>query len=219
MSKQPAIPGWVAWAAIPVVALVVVLGIWITGGVVTNDEQVAKGLTALWLLAAGFVALFVSWRYRGMALPVLGTFVLVGGGLGGFLLYTSNVDKVVDEDVLVAEPLARTADPDPESVSTQVGVGNFVDGEHPTSGVATLIDTDSGGRVLTLTKFVTDPGPDLRVYIVPAGRDGVSGGVDLGALSGNRGDQQYNVPPSAPSGQVVIWCRAFSVNFGTAQLA
>jgi|GEM_PF-502861 len=233
------------WAAVPLVAVVVAAGVWITGGVVTDDETIAKGLTAVWLLAAGLVALFVAWRYRSLALPVLGTFAVVAGALGGFLLYTSSVDKVVNEDVLVAEPLSPTSEPtttrsgtpkpkasepqasEPTSepsaearpANVQVGAGNFVDGEHPTSGVATLIDSANGARVLTLTNFATDPGPDLRVYLVPAGQAGVSGGVDIGALKGNKGDQQYDVPQSAPKAQVVIWCRAFSVNFGTAQLA
>jgi len=229
MPTEPNPPRWLQWAAIPVVASVVVGGIWVTGGLVTNDETIAKGLTAAWLVVAGLIALALAWRYRALALPVLGTFVVVAGALGGFLLYSSNVDKVVDEDVLVAERLSPiseppsaegTSEPSPDAQQTnvQIGAGDFVDGEHPTSGVATLIKTASGGKVLTLTKFATDPGPDLRVYLVPSGRAGVSGGVDIGALKGNKGDQQYDVPSSAPSGQVVIWCRAFSVSFGSAQL-
>lgn len=42
----------------------------------------------------------------------------------------------------------------------------------------------------------------------------------LGALKGNRGAQQYEVPPgTARAGHtVVIWCRAFSATFGSARL-
>ena len=43
-----------------------------------------------------------------------------------------------------------------------------------------------GTRYLTLTRFSTSPGPDLRVRL--------GSGADLGALKGNRGDQQYRVP-------------------------
>lgn len=37
-------------------------------------------------------------------------------------------------------------------------------------------------------------------------------------LQGNRGNQQYVVPDGAAAGAVVIWCRAFTVAFGTASL-
>ena len=51
--------------------------------------------------------------------------------------------------------------------------------------------------------------------------DGEAGDhLDLGALKGNRGNQQYELPTGFdPSGQsVVIWCRAFSVAFAAAHL-
>jgi electron transfer DM13 len=44
--------------------------------------------------------------------------------------------------------------------------------------------------------------------------------VDLGALKGNRGDQQYRLPRGTGlrGRAVVIWCRAFSARFGSAVL-
>ena len=100
-----------------------------------------------------------------------------------------------------------------------LATGDFRDGAHPTEGVATFLQQPDGSRVLTLTRFDTDPGPDLRVYLVPGNGSSVKGAVDLGALKGNKGDQQYDVPRDAPEGAVVIWCRAFSVAFGSARLA
>jgi len=97
--------------------------------------------------------------------------------------------------------------------------GRFRDGAHPTSGRAALIERPDGARVVTLTRFDTDPGPDLRVYVVAGDGSSVEGAVDLGALKGNKGDQQYDVPPHAPDGAVVIWCRAFTVAFGAAKLS
>ena len=49
---------------------------------------------------------------------------------------------------------------------------------------------------------------------------GASDAVDLGALKGNRGDQQYRIPSgvSLRGRAVVIWCRAFSARFGSAAL-
>ena len=44
--------------------------------------------------------------------------------------------------------------------------------------------------------------------------------IDLGALKGNRGDQQYRIPDGVrlAGHTVVIWCRAFSAPFGKATL-
>jgi hypothetical protein len=60
------------------------------------------------------------------------------------------------------------------------------------------------------------------VRIVPGDSSdgGRSGNVDLGALKGNRGDQQYAIPRRADvaGATVVIWCRAFSASFGSARL-
>jgi hypothetical protein len=74
--------------------------------------------------------------------------------------------------------------------------------------------------VLTLTGFTTDPGPDLRVIVTPD-RKGTNydDAADLGELKGNKGDQEYVVPEGTRTGAVVIWCRAFSVAFGTAPLS
>jgi hypothetical protein len=79
-----------------------------------------------------------------------------------------------------------------------------------------------GRRYLTLTSFATSAGPDLRVRLVPGDTldGGAPGAVDLGALKGNKGDQQYRLPAgTAVRGHsVVIWCRAFSAPFGGARL-
>jgi hypothetical protein len=44
--------------------------------------------------------------------------------------------------------------------------------------------------------------------------------IDVGALKGNRGDQQYELPRHAAlAGRTVVtWCRAFSAPFGSAPL-
>ena len=215
------------WLWLPAVLVIVAVGVWITGGVITNDESVAKVLTGLWFALAGLAVLVLAWVRRGAAVPAIIGYSVAAVGIGGFLLYTSTVDQVVDEDVVVAAPEESatpnpTEDEQPEDANILVSKGRFVDGEHPTSGVASVIDT-AKGTVVTLTSFETDPGPDLRVYFVPSGTD-VEAGEDLGALKGNKGDQQYDVPGSLSTGDlergsVVIWCRAFSVAFGSADLA
>jgi Electron transfer DM13 len=79
-------------------------------------------------------------------------------------------------------------------------------------------------RVLTLTRFETDNGPTCASTPRTAdARQGSAGEnpVDLGALQGNVGDPQYEVPRGVDLDRltkVVIWCRAFSAGFGAASL-
>lgn len=219
MSKLLAVIGTVA---------AVVLGVWVTGAVLTQDATVAMVLTGGWFALAGGLALLVAWRRRPLAWPVVGAWLVTSTVVGGYLLLTSTVDQVADEDVLAApsatasrsEPdMVRTGDPSASGAGPRLlAAGRFRDGAHPTDGRASLIEVADGSRVLTLTEFATDPGPDLRVYLVPGDGFSVSGALDLGRLHGNKGDQQYDVPAGAPDGAVVIWCRAFSVAFGSASL-
>jgi hypothetical protein len=223
---------------VPAAVAVVALGVWVTGGLVTDDEGVARVLTGVWFAVAGAVAVLVSVRWRSLAVPVLAAYAVTAASIGGFLLYTSEVDKVVEEQVVVAGPdegaaptdagsgtggtgaTAPSSAPRPAAVM-RVASGTFVGKAHPTSGTATVLRRPDGSLVLTLTKLDTDPGPDLRVYLVKGNGEKVAGGVDLGALKGNKGTQQYVLPASvgaADAGAVVIWCRAFSVSFGVAAL-
>jgi uncharacterized protein YndB with AHSA1/START domain len=71
----------------------------------------------------------------------------------------------------------------------------------------------------------TIPRPRAEVAAYAADPDNTTswyanGSIDLGALKGNRGDQQYELPRRAAlAGRtVVIWCRAFRAPFGSAPL-
>jgi hypothetical protein len=219
------VPTAVVIAGAPVVVAVVLAGVWVTGGLLTDDETVARRIMGVWFVVAGALAAVVALRWRRLAVPVLAAWFLTSGVAGGFLLVTSTTDRVVDEDVTVVAdpPASRSGDsPTPGGQAagpSAVASGGFTDGAHPTSGTATLVDRPDGTRVLTFTGFATDPGPDLRILLTPdaAGED-VDKAVDLGGLKGNKGDQQYDVPRGSPEGAVVIWCRAFTVAFGTAPL-
>jgi hypothetical protein len=242
-----------------VTVAIVLFGVWLTGAVLTEDAGVAMLLTGGWFAVSGAAALLVARRSRRLAAPVVGAWLITSAAAGGFLLWTSTIDRVVDEQVLSVpggtgsdagqmaagsdddgasggagaagepgatgesgasrEPGESTASGEAATGPILLGDGRFRAAAHPTSGRAALIKDSDGSRVLTLTRFETDPGPDLRVYLVPGDGSSVRGSVDLGALKGNKGNQQYAVPADAPAGAVVIWCRAFSVAFGSATLA
>ena len=210
-------------------ALVVVLGVAATGGLLTEDADLAMVLTGTWLAVVGLAALLVARRRRTYALPVVGAYALTTMVVGGVLLHTSTVDRVVDERVLTAAAPSPQAAEAAEAAGAAeaamavadvrvVATGTFRGQAHPAVGTATVLERADGSRVLTLTGFATDPGPDLRVRLVPRAGADAGQGADLGALKGNRGDQQYDVPRGAAVGAVVVWCRAFSVAFGEAAL-
>jgi hypothetical protein len=224
-ASRRTVPGWAVLLAVPVVAAVVLAGVWVTGAELTEDATTAMVLTGAWFALAGGLALLAGLRWRRLAAAVIGTWLVTSIATGGFLLWTSTADRVVDEDVVAVAPTTGPA-PSPsaaegpqEQPPTLLASGRFRSGAHETAGRARLIDIPDGGRVLTLTGFRTDPGPDLRVYLVPGDGSSTKDAVDLGQLRGNKGDQQYDVPAGAPAGGVVVWCRAFSVAFGSADLS
>jgi hypothetical protein len=223
-------PPWLRLGLVPLVAATVLAGIWVTGGLLTNNFRLSMLFTTLWLGLVGLTSLVVAVRWRPLALPVLGTAFVTAAAAGGYLLYASSVDKVVDEQVAVAKnrpartptTAAEPGEPPAPAANLALASGAFTSGEHETSGEATLITLAEGGRVLTLTSFETSPGPDLRVYLVSGSANDLGEFVDLGSLKGNKGNQQYDVPVSVnvrTHETVVIWCRAFSVAFGSARLA
>jgi hypothetical protein len=88
---------------------------------------------------------------------------------------------------------------------------------HQGSGAATIYDVD-GGPVLRFEDFDVTNGPDLRVNLVLD--DGSM--LDLGALKGNVGNQNYDIPADVDLesvSSVLIYCRAFSVPFAEADFA
>ncbi len=109
----------------------------------------------------------------------------------------------------------------------QLFSGDFKGYAHPTDGTASIYQMD-GKRILRLTNFRTSNGPDVHVYLIaaPDAKDDATvknaAFVDLGILKGNIGDQNYDVPDALNLEKyraVTIWCKRFSVNFGTAPLA
>ena len=101
--------------------------------------------------------------------------------------------------------------------------GKFIgvnDGIHNAEGVAKVIVLDDGTSVLRLENFKATNGPDLYVYL--ATDKSASDIVNLGRLKGNIGNQNYPIPSGTDVTKyntALIWCKAFSVLFGSTQLA
>ena len=145
--------------------------------------------------------------------------VVVVGGFGAW--YAFRPERLfINQRVNEQFPTASAA-------GSQLAAGQFHSGAHETKGMATVFQLADGKKALRLTNFQTSNGPDVHVYLVAAqdakDNDRVTKAeyVDLGTLKGNIGDQNYEWPAGADLGKyrsVTIWCKRFSVNFGTAPL-
>lgn len=116
-------------------------------------------------------------------------------------------------------PVSTTNPPETIDVSGQklLSQGTFMSNVHPTSGTVKLYEKD-GKRTLIFTDFKTDGGPDLRIYL--AETTGVRNFIELTKLNAG-GNFSVELPADAdPARQryVLIWCKAFSVLFGNAEL-
>jgi len=110
---------------------------------------------------------------------------------------------------------------------TILSSGSFHSVAHESKGTASIYQLVDGKRILRFTNFETSNGPDVHVYLVAAKEASDSetvkkaGFLELGSLKGNIGDQNYDIPADADLAKyraVTIWCKRFSVNFGTAPL-
>jgi hypothetical protein len=111
---------------------------------------------------------------------------------------------------------------------TVLSSGSFHSVAHETKGTASIYQVADGKRILRFTNFETSNGPEVHVYLVAASDASDSesvkktGFLELGSLKGNIGDQNYDIPADADLAKyraVTIWCKRFSVNFGTAPLS
>jgi hypothetical protein len=110
-----------------------------------------------------------------------------------------------------------------------IETGTFHGKVHSTSGRATIYQEKDGKLVLRLTRFKTSNGPDVHVVLI-AVKDAdddanfLKSGTDrveLGALKGNEGDQNYDIPSGTDLAKfqtVSIYCERFNANFGAAPL-
>ena len=105
------------------------------------------------------------------------------------------------------------APPTPEIVT--VTTGSFVSNSRYTTVGTGLTITDGAQTFLRFEAFETSNGPDLRVYL--RNSEDPDDYLDLGELSGNIGDQNYELAPGtqlAPGAYTaLVWCEAFSVEF------
>jgi hypothetical protein len=162
------------------------------------------------------------------------TVVVVAGGVAlaifGFLWFRPDklfANKTVDEALPFAGPAASAGAPSTGEQPAVVSTGSFRSLEHETRGVAKVLRSSDGRRLVRLENFSTSSGPDVVVILSDAPPTAEMGAFDdgrfvsLGSLKGNAGNQNYEIPANVDlSGyhSVVVWCRRFNVAFGAAPL-
>jgi len=138
------------------------------------------------------------------------------------------IDDRVDEALPVAAaasaPASAAADESP-AIRT-LSTAPFRSHEHATQGRARVLAVRGGRRYVRFEAFRTSNGPLLKVYLSAAPAEGPGGKfddrlVDLGALKGNIGDQNYAIPHEVDLSayrSVVVWCKRFGVAFAAAAI-
>lgn len=160
-----------------------------------------------------------SWFSHGRRIVVLiGVPVLVGSW------WAFRPEKLfINQKVNEAAPTALSSEP--EALYTGKLEGKI----HQTGGRATIYKSADGKEYLRLSDFTTSNGPDVHVILVRAEDKALDGEivngeldlVELGALKGNQGDQNYDLPASADLNKyqaVAIYCERFHAIFGVARL-
>jgi Electron transfer DM13 len=139
---------------------------------------------------------------------------------GGWYLFRPEL-LFVNQTVNEAPPFDATAQP--------LDTGLFTSNLHDTSGRATIYRQPGGGLILRITDFRTSNGPDVHVILAlpndpilkSASPGDVLTSIELGALKGNQGDQDYALTANTDLtryGTVAIYCARFHVVFGSARL-
>lgn len=211
-------------AAISAAGIFIVLGggIWIAGLlapsvavhiVIVGAYSVCVAAAITRLARRSVLLARVSWTVFALTLVAV---VVLGAWLSRPVTVSERVEAV---------PRVFSAQSGSRQQNILVSEGKFTSLAHHTSGAARVIRRPDGTRVLTLTGFRSDSGPDLYVVAVPGrptGDDDVNNYINLGRLKGASGNQQYELPQSFDPdthATIYIWCRAFTVGFGRAQLA
>lgn len=175
-----------------------------------------------------------------VVVPLSVVIVLVGVlGLALFQPWKLFVDQQVNEALPgdLAPTASVSADagtsmptPAEPATPTVLASGSFISHEHATTGGVQILQLPDGTRVLRIEDLNTSNGPDLKVWLTDAPViEGVDGWgvfddgqwVDLGALKGNQGSQNYVIPADVDLSNLTslsIWCDRFNVSFGAASL-
>lgn len=128
------------------------------------------------------------------------------------------VEQAPPAEEAPAEEPVEEQENQPGEVQT-ILAGNFSSlPGYSVEGNASVLNDGTDQRFLVFENFVSDNGPDLKVYLRADNGEFIS----LGDLTGNIGNQNYEIPVDVDLSvfrNVEIWCERFNAGFGVATLA
>ena len=145
-------------------------------------------------------------------LVLIGIIIVVG--ISYWLISPFFIDREVSESIEEIMKDNTVVEPRELYVGTFVGLTG-----HNAEGTAKLIKAGDNYYVRFEDDFSVTNGPDLFVYLGKDGRYDPDARIE--SLKGNMGSQNYEIPGSiavSNYNEVWVWCRAFSVPFGKAEL-
>ena len=134
--------------------------------------------------------------------------------------FLNNVQYLVANGIISIEQEVETEETMSETYKAS---GEFSDGDffHRTSGTASIkYSQELGGTLHFDQRFSTVNGPDLFVYL--ATDKSATDFVNVGRLQSSSGEQTYTIPEEVDLekyNNVLVWCKAFGVLFGDANLS
>lgn len=153
--------------------------------------------------------------------------------LGVSCTASQEVNNNPPETTVTASPTETSANSSPdtveeESTSMVISQGNFiqVDADHPTQGMAKIVEVEGQQYLEFNNDFSTVDGPDVLVVFhrdraVPVKIEEADY-VTLETLQTTTGEQRYLIPDTINPedfGSVAVWCRRFNVTFGYVDLS
>ena len=220
-----AAPPLLRFLAVPLVVAVLLAGLYLFAGAIAPGYFTSIGFGAAWMLVAGVTLSQLAKRVPGLRWWVRGAVIATSVAVGAWFALTSIGDTTVNEEVVTGVPASNLPERPASAVNVEIATASIRPAaEGSASGEARVIKLARGGKRLTLTDLSVSNGPDLRVYLA-AGKPQSDGEVtdykDLGALKGNKGNQQYDIPAGVnvrKYSTLYVWCRSFTVSFARAVL-
>jgi Electron transfer DM13 len=153
-----------------------------------------------------------------MKTPLLLSTLLLAGLLAGCQKSSTEVTPAVVGTVTTPVSAANPTVTFDATGQTLLAKGTFINGVHTTSGIARLYDK-GGVRTLVFENFSVDAGPDLRIYV--AEDKALTNAIEVTKLTAT-GNFFVTLPAGfdpAKQRSVLIWCKSFSVLFGSATVS
>ncbi|HKR74300.1 MAG TPA: DM13 domain-containing protein, partial [Candidatus Nitrosocosmicus sp.] len=146
------------------------------------------------------------------------------------MIQYANLDNGNKNTNIIDEDMNYTVSPSSSLMTTSVAglnnsiiSGSFIgvnDGIHNAEGIAKVIPLQRDDtNILRLENLKVTNGPDLYVYL--STDKSAYDFINLGKLKANNGNQNYAIPTGTDLEKydnVLIWCKAFSVLFGSVDL-